>query len=101
MIIWILAFVLFACSALAGFTLGVIRATFSLVGLFLGAMLAVPRGHFLNSPLGLVGVKNPVLLWFLGPVLVYVVILIAFKIGGFAVHRKVDVYFKYKAGDLR
>ena len=28
-------------------------------------------------------------------------ILIAFKLGGFAAHRKVDVYYKYKAGDLQ
>ncbi len=101
MIIWILAFVLFACSALAGFTLGVIRAVFSLVGLLLGALLAIPLGHFLNSTLNLVGVKNPLWLAILGPVIVYLLILTGFKLAGFGVNRKVDVYYKYKAGDLR
>jgi hypothetical protein len=32
---------------------------------------------------------------------VFIIILVIFKIAGLAAHRKVDVYYKYKAGDLR
>ena len=47
------------------------------------------------------GVKNPVLVWLLGPVIVFVLISIAFKMGALPAHQKVDVHFKYHAGDLR
>jgi hypothetical protein len=51
--------------------------------------------------LALLGVQNPVLLWALGPVIVFILFSLAFKAGAAAVHHKADVYFKYKAGDLR
>ncbi len=101
MIIWTLALVLFACLASAGFTLGVIRVAFSLVGLLVGVILAGPLGHVMQPIVKMFGVKNPVLLWLLGPVVVLVLVLIVFKVAGLMVHRKVDVYYKYKAGDLK
>ncbi len=101
MIIWILALVLFGSLAALGMTLGVVRVAFSFLGLLVGALLAGPLGHVMNPLLGAVGVKNPVYLWLLGPLVVFVIILILFKIAGALVHRKVDVYYKYKAGDLK
>jgi hypothetical protein len=101
MLIWILALVLFACLASAGFTLGVVRVAFSLVGLLVGVVLMGPLGHVMHPLLGVVGVKNPILLWLLGPILVLVIVLVVFKVIGLFVHRKVDVYYKYKAGDLK
>lgn len=101
MIIWILALLLFGCVGYVGWTMGAIRAGLSLIGLLTGAVLAFPLGKLLHSVMNMFGVKNPLLIYFLGPVIVFLLILILFKIAGFAVHKKVDVYYKYKAGDLK
>src|SRR5215472_9068677 len=101
MLIWILALVLLGSCGFIGFSLGVIRTGLSLIGLALGALLAWPLGHFVNPLLGLTGLKNPIIIWMLGPFVVFCLILIIFKVVGFAVHHQVDVYYKYKAGDLR
>ena len=47
------------------------------------------------------GLKNPILAWVLAPLVVFLVISILFKFAGLMVHQKVDVHFKYHAGDLR
>ena len=47
------------------------------------------------------GAKNPVLAGVIAPLVVFVIISILFKVGGFTVHQKIDVHFKYHAGDLR
>jgi len=47
------------------------------------------------------GIRNPVLIWMIGPVAVFILVMILFKIAGLAVHRAVDVFYKYKTGDLR
>src|SRR4030095_2165974 len=67
--------------------------------LLLGALLALPLSGVFQAILKLFGVDHPVLLAFLAPFSVYLLILILFKVGGLAVHRKVDTYFKYKASD--
>jgi hypothetical protein len=101
MLIWILALVLLGSCGFVGFSLGILRTGISLIGLILGALLAWPLGHLVNPVLGLTGLKNPIIIWFLGPFVVFCIILIAFKAIGMLVHHKVDVYYKYKAGDLR
>ncbi|MDB6018530.1 MAG: hypothetical protein JWR19_3019 [Pedosphaera sp.] len=101
MIIWILALLLFACLGFVGYRMGGIRAACSLLGLLFASLLAFPFGRLLNPILPLIGIKNPFLIWITGPFIIFLVILIAFKIVGLFVHRKVDVYYKYKAGDLR
>jgi hypothetical protein len=101
MIIWILALVLIASVAALGFRQGVIRVAFSFVGMVVGALLAVPLGRLVDKLLALVGVKDPLTLWALGPIIAFVIVSAAFKIGAFTVHQKVDVYFKYRAGELR
>jgi len=101
MLIWTLAIVLFGCLGFVGFNIGVIRVTFSFIGLLVASALAWPLGHFMYSIVGFTGVKSPVYQWLLGPVVVFAIILTAFKIAGYSVNRQVDVYYKYKAGDLR
>jgi len=101
MMIWLLALILLASLAALGYRQGAIRVAFSLIGIILGIILAVPLGKFLKPALGAVGIKNPVLLWVLGPVIVFVIISIIFKIAALAVHQKIDVFYKYRAGDLR
>jgi hypothetical protein len=99
--IWLLALILFACLAYAGFAMGAIRASASLIGLIIAALLAPHLGHIFVPLLKACTVKNPMLLWVLGPFIAFLIVLAVFKIIGHAVHRKVDVYYKYKAGDLR
>lgn len=101
MLIWLLVLVLLASLAGMGYRQGVIRIAFSLAAILLGMLLAAPLGRLLHRPLMLVGLKDPVLLWLLPPFIVFVVISIGFKIAAFPVHHKVDVYFKYHAGELR
>ncbi len=101
MLIWILALVLIGSCGFIGYSLGVIRTGISLLGLIVAALLAWPMGHLVNPLLGLTGLKNPIVIWLLGPFAVFCIILIAFKAIGFMVHHKVDVYYKYKAGDLK
>jgi uncharacterized membrane protein required for colicin V production len=84
-----------------GYRQGAIRVAFSFLAILFGVLLAPPLGHLLKPVLIALGVKNPVLLWLLGPVIVFVLISIAFKMGALPVHQKVDVHFRYHAGDLR
>src|SRR5690349_3281790 len=99
MTFWLLALILLASLAGLGYRQGAVRVAFSLVGILIGAMLAAPLGHAIKPALSAVGLKNPVLLWSLPPLIVFIIISAAFKIGALPVHHKVDVYFKYHAGD--
>jgi hypothetical protein len=101
MTIWILALLLFVCLGYVGFAMGALRVGCTLVGLLIGSLLAFPLGRLLNPILGLVGIKNPFFVWITGPFIIFLLILIASKIAGLMLHRKVEVYYKYKAGDLR
>jgi hypothetical protein len=101
MMIFLLALVLFACLGYAGYALGAIRAGASFIGLIVAGLLAPHLGKIFTPLLTAVTLKNPLLLWVLGPFLAFLVVLAIFKIAGNLVHRKVDVYYKYKAGDLR
>jgi len=99
MFIWIIAALVFISLGVVGFYQGIIRVSFSLIGLLVGALLALPLSGVFKSILGLFGMEHPVLLAFIAPFSAYLLILILFKAGGLAVHRKVDTYFKYKASD--
>jgi len=101
MTIWLLAFLLIAALSLLGWRQGVIRVAFSFVGIFIGALLAGPLGKLVKPILVIFGIKSTVLLGILAPLIAFAFILTIFKVAGFSVYQKVDVYFKYKAGDLR
>jgi hypothetical protein len=101
MTIWLLAVVLLASVAALGFRQGAVRVGFSFVGIVMGALLAVPLGRLLGRLLVPLGVKDPLLVWALGPVIVFVIVSAIFKGIAAVVHQKVDVYYKYHAGDLR
>ena len=101
MTIWILALVLLAAAIALGHKLGAINAAFTFVGIVFGGLLAGLAGKIFKPLLPHIGVQNPTLVWALAPVLGFLLVLILFKMAGFFVHRKVEVYYKYKAGDLR
>ena len=101
MIIWILALLLLTSGTLMGLKQGAIRAAFSFVGIVFATLLAVPLGKLFKPLLPHVGIHNETLIWLIAPIEGFVVVLILFKMAGFFVHRKVDVHYKYHAGDLR
>jgi uncharacterized membrane protein required for colicin V production len=101
MTIWILALVLLASAIMLGHRQGAIRASFSFVGIVFASLLAVLIGKLLKPLLPHVGIHNPTLVWMIAPIEAFVLVLVLFKVAGFFVHRKVNVYYKYKAGDLR
>ena len=101
MTIWLLALVLLASLAGMGYRQGAIRVGFSFFGIVFGALLAPPLGRLLKPLLVGMGLKNPAYSWVVGPLIIFILFSIAFKIAGLAAHQKIDVFYKYKAGDLR
>jgi hypothetical protein len=102
MTIWLLALVLLASLAGLGYRQGAVRVAFSCLGIVVGALLAAtPLTKLLKPALLAAGLKNPVLIAILAPTIFFFLVSILFKVGAVAVHQKVDVYFRYQAGDLR
>ena len=101
MTIWLLALVLLASLGALGFRQGAVRVAFSLVGILLGIAFAGLLGKPIKLALVAVGIKNPTLVWLLGPFIAFLLISILFKIVAMTVHHKIDVFYKYRAGDLR
>lgn len=101
MLLWFLALVLLASLAGLGYRQGVVRVAFAFVGIVFGALLAGPLAKLIKPLLVICGLKTPPLAWLLAPVVAFLLVSIIFKIAGFMVHQKVDVHFRYHAGDLR
>ena len=101
MTIWILALVLLVSLAALGFRQGAIRVAFSLIGIIVSALLAGPLAKYVSPILPRVGIHDPTVIWMISPVIVFLVLLIPFKSVGFLVHRKVELYFKYKAEGMQ
>jgi hypothetical protein len=101
MTIWLLAILLVASVAALGYRQGAIRVAFSLAGILVGALLAVPLGNLLRPVVIMFGLKNPLLAYLIPPVIVFVIFSIIFKVAAAAMHHKAETYYKYKAGDLR
>ena len=101
MTIWILAIVLVLALAGLGYRQGAIRVAFSFLGILAGALLAIPLSKPAAILLKAFGVVHPIILWLVPPVVVFCLMSAIFKGIALAVHHKVEVYFRYKAGDLR
>jgi hypothetical protein len=101
MTIWILALVLLGSGAGMGLRQGAIRAAFSFAGILSGILLAAPVGKLLKLLLPHVGMHNQTLIWVIAPTEAFVIVLVLFKVAGFFVHRKTEMFYKYQAGDLR
>lgn len=105
MTIWILALLLFVLLAAIGYNRGAIRVSFSLIGLFTASWLAVPLSKMttplVRSLLSMFSNPNPLLVAALAPVAAFIMVLTLVKLAGLATHKKIEVHFKYKAGDLR
>ena len=101
MTIWILALLLVLSLAALGYRQGAIRVGISLIGIFSGVLLAVPLGKPVVFLLKAFGMVNPMLLWLVPPVVAFILISAIFKGIALAVHHKVEMHYKYKAGDLK
>lgn len=101
MILWSIALFTVICAGIVGYYQGALRSAFTLVGLLLAALLASPLGSLLAPLVPIFGLKNPVIVAFVAPVLGFLVVLIALKAAAFAVHKKVDTHYKYKASDTQ
>jgi hypothetical protein len=100
MTIWLLALTLLAAMAGAGYRRGAIRMAFFFAGVLLGALLALPLGRLLIPVLVRWGVKDPVVAWGLGPLIVFLLTVLAFMAAGAPVHQKVHLHYKYSVSDL-
>lgn len=96
MTIWILAMGLLISLAALGYRQGAIRVAFSLVGIIVSALLAAPLAKYVKPILPHVGISDPTVIWMVSPVIMFAVLLIPFKSLGYFVHRKLEVYYKYK-----
>jgi len=76
---------------------GGIRAAFTFMGLLLGGMLGMVLGGVFTNLLELAGLKNPAWSMALGPIIVFLLGLLGCKIAGAAVHKKIEVFYKYDA----
>jgi hypothetical protein len=101
MTIWLIALLLLAGCAAVGYNQGAIRVSFSFVGLLVAAFTAMPLGNKLRQFCPSVGVENPLWVAVLPHLVAFVVVLALFKGAAQFVHRKVYLYYKYKAGELR
>ncbi len=99
--IWILSIFCVAAAVGLGWRQGAIRAAFSFVGILIAALLAAPLGKIFKPLLPHLGLHNSTLVWAVAPLVAFLPLLFLFKSGGFFVHRKVELFYKYRAGDLR
>lgn len=101
MTIWILALLLLGGLAGIGYQQGAIRVAISFVGILVAALLAGPLAKLVKPAVVALGAANPVLQWILPPFVVFLIVLSLFKLFAMFAHRKVDYFYRYKAGDLR
>lgn len=101
MFFWLLALILLASLAAVGYRQGGIRVAMSFLGILFGVWLAGPLSGLVEPLLKLIGINNPVTLWIVPPFIAFCVVSALFKTGAAVIHRKVEVYYKYYAGDLR
>ncbi len=101
MILWLTALLFVGLAGLLGYRAGAIRVAFSLVGLLLGAALAMPLGKLIKPVVSMAGVHHPLLLPIIAPLVVFLIILIGFKIAAQTVHYKASVYYEFKANDTQ
>jgi hypothetical protein len=97
---WILALLLFGLMGFLGLLQGAIRSSIILVGVILGAVLALPLSPLVRPVFPLIGVSNQIWLWLWPPVLVFALFDLVFTIIAFVVHRQVNLHYKYRTDEV-
>lgn len=101
MTIWILAILLLGLCAVIGFYSGAIRQVVVLAGLVLAALLARPLGPVVKPLIPMVSIKDPIWVWVLPSVVVFVLLVIVSWVGAYFAHRQVALFYKYRTDDLQ
>ena len=99
MTIWMIALVLLVMFAGMGYTAGAIRSTIALLGLVLAALLCVPLGPTVKFVFPMFGYDHPMIPVIFGPIIVFFLIEIVFRIVAGVVHRKVEYHYKSNSDD--
>src|SRR5688572_20467105 len=97
MVLWVICIAMVIGVAIVGSKRGGIRAAFTLLGLLLGGMLGMVLGGVFANLLELVGLKHPGYSMALGPIVAFLLGLFGCKIAGAAMHKKLEVFYKYDA----
>ncbi len=99
MTIWILALFVFVMFGSAGQMGGGIRMSIQLLGVIIAFALASPLSPILKPLVPILGFKNPVTIWALPPVLMFVLLNLVFASIAFGVHHKIEVHYTYRVAD--
>jgi hypothetical protein len=98
---WIIAILLAAIFAAAGFFQGAITALVTLIGVVASGLLAIPLGPVLFKWfLVQCGVVNPYWLVAAPPIVAFVVFILVFAAIGFAIQRPLMLHYKYRSDDF-
>jgi len=101
MLIWIVVLLVMASGVGMGLRLGAICSAISFVGILFGMLFAQLVGKLFRPLLAHMVTTNPLALWAVPTLIGFLVVFALFTAVGLEVHRRVGVYYKYKAGDLR
>ena len=101
MILWLLALVSVGVVALVGYYQGAVRAAFSLVGLLVAVSVAQPLGNLIRPLVEMTGLKQPIVLSFVAPLVAFILIMAVFKAIAYTIHHKLDNFYKYKESETK
>lgn len=97
--LWIIALLCLAIVGALGYYQGPIRVACSLLGLIFGSVLAVPLSPLTTKIMPVFGLHHPGWDLFMPALIAFLIVLIAFKILGNVLHRKLSIFYKYKKDD--
>src|SRR3954463_9754396 len=97
--LWIIALLCLGIVGAIGYYQGPIRAACSLLGLIFGSLLAAPLSPLTKKIAPVLGFKHPAWDLIIPGLIAFLIILIAFKIVGQILHRKLSIFYKYKKDD--
>ena len=97
--LWIIALLCLGIVGAIGYYQGPIRVAASLLGLVFGSLLAVPLSPLTKKLLPILGLQHPGWELFVPALIAFLIILLAFKILGHVLHRKMSIFYKYKKDD--
>ena len=97
--IWLIAILLLAAFAGFGYLRGSIQMGISILGLFVGLLLAMPLAPLMLPIYTASGVTNLILLAVLPPITAFIVVGLIFMTVGIVVHMKVKKHFRFKTDE--
>lgn len=97
MFIWILALVLVLASAALGYTWGAVRTGITMIGLLLASVLAAPLAPLLYPLFDKLTLGTKFHAFFIAPLIIFLLVMVVFKVVATKVHQKLDTHYKYHA----